>query len=135
VIFVPKKDGTQMLCMDYHALNEVTIKNKYLLPRIDDLFDQLHGACVFSKIDLRSRYHQLKIRECDISKTAFILRYGLYEYTVVSFGLINALTYFMYLMNKIFIVYLDKFVVVFINDILVYSRSEEKHEEYLRLVL
>jgi hypothetical protein len=135
VIFVPKKDGTQMLCMDYHALNEVTIKNKYLLPRIDDLFDQLHGACVFSKINLRSRYHQLKIRECDISKTAFILRYGLYEYTVVSFGLINALTYFMYLMNKIFIVYLDKFVVVFINDILVYSRSEEKHEEYLRLVL
>jgi hypothetical protein len=129
VIFVPKKDGTQMLCMDYHALNEVTIKNKYLLPRIDDLFDQLHGACVFSKINLRSRYHQLKIRECDISKTAFILRYGLYEYTVVSFGLINALTYFMYLMNKIFIVYLDKFVVVFINDILVYSRSEEKHEE------
>jgi hypothetical protein len=77
VIFVPKKDGTQRLCMDYCVLNEVTIKNKYSLPRIDDLFDQLHGACVFSKIDLQSGYHQLKIRECDIPKTAFVLRYGL----------------------------------------------------------
>jgi hypothetical protein len=85
--------------VDYHALNEVTIKNKYLLPRIDDLFDQLHGTCVFSKIDLRSRYHQLKVRECDILKIAFILRYGMYEFTVMSFGLTNALAYFMYLMN------------------------------------
>jgi hypothetical protein len=94
VIFVPEKDGTQRLCMDYHALNEVTIKNKYPLPRIDDLFDQLHGACVFSKIDLRLGYHQLKIQECDILMTAFILRYGLYEYTVVSFGLNIAPAYF-----------------------------------------
>jgi hypothetical protein len=84
VIFVPKKDGTQRLCVDYRALNEVTIKNKYPLPRIDDLFDQLYGACVFSKIDLRSGYHQLKVRECDIPKTTFVLRYGLYEYTMMS---------------------------------------------------
>jgi hypothetical protein len=132
VIFVPKKDGTQRLCMDYHALYEVTIKNKYPLPRIDDLFDQLHGASVFSKIDFRSGYHQLKIWECDIPKTAFVSRYGLYEYTVMSFGLTNAPAYFMYLMNKVFIECLDKFVVVFINDILVYSISEEEH---LRLAL
>jgi hypothetical protein len=122
MIFVLKKDGTQMLCMDYRALNEVTIKNKYPLHRIDDLFDQLHGACVFSKFDLRSGYHQLKIRECDIPKTAFILRYGLYEYTVMSFGLTNALAYFMYLMNKVFMEYLDKFVMVFIIDILVLKK-------------
>jgi hypothetical protein len=121
--------------MDYHALNEVIIKNKYPLPRIDNLFDQLRGTCVFSKIDLRSGYHQLKIRECDIPKTAFILRYGLYEYTVMSFGLTNAPAYFMYLMNKVFMEYLDKFVIVFIDDILVYSRSEEEHEEHLHLVL
>jgi hypothetical protein len=131
MIFVPKKDGTQRLCMDYHALNEVTIKNKYPLPRIDDLFDQLYGVCVFSKIDLRSGYHRLKILECDIPKTAFVSRYGLYEYTVMSFGLTNASAYFMYLMNKVFIEYLDKFVMVFIDDILVYSRSEEEHEEHL----
>jgi hypothetical protein len=128
VIFVLKKDGTQRLCMDYHALNEVTIKNKYLLPRIDDLFDQLHGACVFSKIDLRLGYHQLKIRECDIPKTAFVSRYGMYEYTVMLFGLTNASAYFMYLMNMVFMEYLDKFVMLFIDDVLVYSRSEEEHE-------
>jgi hypothetical protein len=123
VIFVPKKNATQRWCVDYHALNEVTVRNKYPLPRIDDLFDQLHGACVFSKIDLRSGYHQLKIQECDVPKTVFILRYGLYEYTVMSFWLTSAPTYFMYLMNKIFMEYLDKYVVVFIDDILVYSRS------------
>jgi hypothetical protein len=135
VIFVPKKDGTQRLCVDYHTLNEVTAKNKYPLRRIDDLFDQLCGACVFSKINLRSGYHQLKVRECDIPKTAFVLRYGLYMFTVMSFGLTNAPAYFMYMMNKVFMEYLDKFVVVFIDDILVYSTSEEEHEGHLRLVL
>jgi hypothetical protein len=135
VIFVLKKDGTQRLCVDYHALNEVTVKNKYPLPRIDDLFDHLRGACVFSKINLRSGYLQLKIRECDIPKTAFVSRYGMYEYMVMLFGLTIALAYFMYLMNKVFMEYLDKFVVVFIDDILVYSRSEEEHEEHLRLAL
>jgi hypothetical protein len=102
VIFVSKKDGTQRLCMDYRALTEVTIKNKYPLPMIDDLFDQLRGACVFSKIDLRSGYHQLKIQVCNILNTAFISRYGLYQYMVMSFGLTNASAYFMYLMNKVF---------------------------------
>jgi hypothetical protein len=135
VIFVSKKDGTQRLCMDYRALNEVTIKDKYLLPRIDDLFDQLRGACVFSKINLRSGYHRLKVQECNIPKTSFILRYGLYEFTVMSFGLTNAVAYFMYMMNKVFMEYLDKFVMVFIDDILVYSRSEEEHEGHLRMVL
>jgi hypothetical protein len=121
--------------MDYHSLNEVTIKNKHPLPRIDDLFDQLKGACVFSKIDLRSGYHQLKIRATDIPKTAFITQYGLYEYTVMSFGLTNAPAYFMYLMNKVFMEYLDKFVVAFIDDILIFSKNEEEHDEHLHLVL
>jgi hypothetical protein len=135
VIFVPKKDGTQRMCVDYRALNAVTIKNKYPLPRIDDLFDQLRGASVFSKIDLRFGYHQLKIRERDIPKTAFITRYGLYEYTVMSFGLINAPAYFMYLMNKVFMEYLDKFVVVFFDDILIYSKDEEEREKHRHSVL
>jgi hypothetical protein len=107
MIFVQKKDGTQRLCMQYRALNEVTIKNKYPLPRIDDLFDQLYGACVFSKIDLRLGYHQLKVRECDIPKTTFVLMYGLYEYMVMPFGLTNKLAYLLYLMNKVFMEYLD----------------------------
>ena len=123
------------MCVDYRPLNEVTIKNKYPLPRIEDLFDQLKGACVFSKIDLRSDYHQLRIRPSDIPKTAFTTRYELYDYTVMSFGLTNVLAYFMYLMNKIFMEYLDKFIVVFIDDILIYSKSEEEHGEHLRLVL
>jgi hypothetical protein len=101
VIFVPKKDDTQRLCVDYHALNEVIVKNKYPLPRIDDLLDLLCGVCVFSKIDLRLGYHQLKVRECDISKTVFTSMYGLYEYTVIAFGLTNAMAYFMYLINKV----------------------------------
>nr|AAQ56440.1 putative polyprotein [Oryza sativa Japonica Group]AAQ56491.1 putative polyprotein [Oryza sativa Japonica Group] len=135
VIFVEKKDKTKRMCVDYHALNEVTIKNKYPLPRIDDLFDQLKGAKVFSKIDLRSGYHQLRIREEDIPKTAFTTRYGLFECTVMSFGLTNAPAFFMNLMNKVFMEFLDKFVVVFIDDILIYSKSEEEHEQHLRLVL
>ena len=130
-----KKDGTQRMCVDYRLLNDVTIKNKYPFPHIEDLFDQMRGAKVFSKIDLRSGYHQMKIRLSDIPKTAFTTRYGLYEYTVMSFGLTNAHAYFMYLMNKVFMEYLDKFIVVFIDDILIYSKNEEEHEEHLRLVL
>jgi hypothetical protein len=123
------------MCVDYRSLNEVTIKNKYPLSRIDDLFDQIKGACVFSKIDLRSGYHQLKILASDIPKTTFITQYGLYEYTVISFGLTNVPAYFMYLMNTIFMEYLDKFVVVFIDDILIFSKNEEEHDEHLHLVL
>jgi hypothetical protein len=124
----------QRMCADYHSLNEVTIKNKYPLSSIDDFFDQLKGACVFSKIDLKSRYHQLKIRASNIPKISFITRYGLYEYIVMSFGLTNALTYFMYLMNKVFMEYLDKFVVVFIDNILIFSKNEEEHDKHLCLV-
>jgi hypothetical protein len=116
-------------------LNEVTIKNKYPLPQIEDLFDQMKGASIFSKIYLRSGYHQLKIRESDIPKTTFCTQYGLYEYTVMSFGLTNTLAYFMYLMNKVFMEYLDKFFVVFIDDIVIFSKTEEEHEKHLRLVL
>jgi hypothetical protein len=130
-----KKEGTLRMCMDYRPLNAVTIKNKYPLPHIDILFDQLAKARVFSKIDLRSGYHQIKIRPQDIPKTAFSTRYGLYEYLVMSFGLINAPAYFMYLMNTVFMLELDKFVVVFIDDILVYSENEKDHEEHLRIVL
>jgi hypothetical protein len=135
VLFVEKKDGSQRMCIDYRSLSEVTIKNKYPLPRIEDLFDQLKGACVFLKIDLRSGYHQLKIRKSDTEKTSFTTRYGLYEFNAMSFGLTNAPAYFMNLMNKVFMEYLDKFVVVFIDDILVFSKNEEEHEEHLRLVL
>ncbi|WVZ53112.1 hypothetical protein U9M48_004098 [Paspalum notatum var. saurae] len=136
VLLVEKKDTKdKRMCVDYRALNKVTVKNKYPLPRIDDLFDQLQGACVFSKIDLRSGYHQLKIRPSDIPKTAFTTKYGLFEYTVMSFGLTNAPAYFMQLMNSVFMDYLDKFVIIFIDDILVYSKTEAEHEEHLRLVL
>jgi hypothetical protein len=122
VLFVEKKDGNRRMCINYRALNEVTIKNKYPLPRIEDLFDQLRGASVFSKIDLRSGYHQLRIRPSDIPKTTFITKHGLYEFTVMSFGLTNALAFFMNLMNSVFMDYLDKFVVVFIVDILILSK-------------
>jgi hypothetical protein len=134
-LFVKKKDESLRLCVDYHPLNAVTIKNKYPLPRIDVLFDQLVGAKVFSKIDLRSGYHQIKIRASDIPKTAFSTRYGLYEYLVMTFGLTNAPAYFMYLMNSVFMPELDKFVVVFIDDILVYSKNEDEHTEHLHIVL
>ena len=135
VLFVKKKDDTWRLCIDYRQLNKVTIRNRYPLPRIDDLFDQIQGARVFSKIDLRSGYHQLRIRESDIPKTTFKTRYGHYEFLVMPFGLTNASAAFMDLMNRVFRPYLDRFVIVFIGDILVYSRSELEHERHLGLVL
>jgi hypothetical protein len=134
-LFVKKKDNSLRLCVDYRPLNAVTIKNKYPLPRIDILFDQLARAKVFSKIDLRSGYHQIKIKPCDIPKMAFSTRYGLYEYLVMSFGLTNSPAYFMYLMNSVFMPELDKFVVVFIDDILIYSKTKEDHANHLRVVL
>jgi hypothetical protein len=134
-LFVKKTDGSLRMCVDYRPLNAVTIKNKYPLPRIDVLFDQLAGAKVFSKIDLRSGYHQIKVRPCDIPKTAFSTRYGLYEFFVMSFGLTNAPAYFMYLMNSVFMTELDKFVVVFIDDVLINSKSEKEHAKHLRVVL
>jgi hypothetical protein len=134
-LFVEKKDKELHLCVDYHPLNEVTIKNKYPLSRINILFDKLAGAQVFSKIDLCSGYHQIKICAEDISKMAFTIGYGLFEYLVMSFGLTNAPAHFMYLMNSVFMLELDKFVMVFIDDTLIYSRSMEEHEEHLRIVL
>jgi hypothetical protein len=134
-LFVKKNDESLRLCVDYRRLNAVTIKNKYPLPRIDVLFDQLIGANVFSKIDLCSGYHQIKIRASDISKSTFSTRCGLYEYLVMSFGLTNAPAYFMYLMNLVFVPELEKFVVVFIDDILVYSKNEDEHTMHLHIVL
>jgi hypothetical protein len=135
VLFVEKKDSSKRLVVDYRFLNQVTIKNKYPLPNINDLFDILKGTKVFSKIDLWSGYFQLKIREQDIPKTAFTTRYGLYEYTVMSVGLTNAPAYFMTMMNKVFMEYLDKFIVVFIDDILIYSKDDKEHEKHLRLIM
>jgi hypothetical protein len=134
-LFVKKKDQSLRLCVDYRPLNAVTIKNKYPLPCIDILFDQLIGARVFFKVDLRLGYHQIKICPEDVPKTAFSTRYGLYEYLVMSFGLTNAPAYFMYLMNSVFMPELDKFVMVFIDDILIYSKSEEEHAQHLRVIL
>ena len=135
ILFAKKKDKTLRLCIYYRQLNRVTIKNRYPLPRIDDLFDQLRGARVYSKIDLRTGYHQLRVRGTDIPKTAFRTHYGHFEFTVMPFGLTNAPAAFMDLMHKIFQPYLDQFVVVFVDDILIYSQSEWEHEYHLRIVL
>ena len=128
-MFVKKKDGTVRLCVDYRKLNRVTMKNKFPLPRIEDLFDQLNGACYFSKIDLRSGYHQLRVRDSDIPKTAFRTRYGHFEFVVMPFGLTNALVAFMDLMNRIYRPYLDQFMVVFVDNILIYSKGRAEHEQ------
>ena len=130
MLFVKKKDGTLRLCIDYRKLNSVTVKNKYTLPRIDDLFDQLKGAKYFSKIDLRTRYHQLRVREEDVSKTAFRTRYGHYEFLVMPFGLTNAPAAFMDLMNRVFRAYLDQFMIV-VDDILIYSRNLKRHKQHM----
>ncbi|GJV56163.1 putative reverse transcriptase domain-containing protein [Tanacetum coccineum] len=135
VLFVKKKDGSFRMCIDYRELNKLTVKNRYPLPRIDDLFDQLQGSCVYSKIDLRSGYHQLRIREEDIPITTFRTRYGHYEFQVMPFGLTNAPAVFMDLMNRVCKPYLDKFMIVFIDDILIYSKSKEEHEEHLKIIL
>jgi hypothetical protein len=134
-LFVKKKDQSLRLCVDYRPLNAVTIKNKYSLPRINNLFYQLVGAKVFSMVDLRSGYHQIKIHPKDVPMSTSSTRYGLYEYLVMSFGLTNALAHFMYLMDSVFMSELNKFAMVFINDILIYSKSEEEHEQHLRVVL
>ncbi|KAI3725002.1 hypothetical protein L1987_64773 [Smallanthus sonchifolius] len=135
VLFMKKKDGSFRMCIDYRELNKLTIKNRYPLPRIDDLFDQLQGSTYFSKIDLRSRYHQFRVQEEDIPKTAFRTRYGHYEFMVMPFGLTNAPAVFMDLMNRVCKPYLDKFVIVFIDDILIYSKTKSDHEQNLKLVL
>ncbi|GJX93872.1 putative reverse transcriptase domain-containing protein [Tanacetum coccineum] len=135
ILFVKKKDESFKMCIDYRELNKLTIKNHYPLPKIDDLFDQLQGSSVYSKIDLRSGYHQLRVRDEDIPKTAFRIRYGHYEFQVMPFGLTNAPAVFMDLMNRVCKPYLDKFVIVFIDDILIYSRNKEEHANHLRIIL
>ncbi|GJT19016.1 putative reverse transcriptase domain-containing protein [Tanacetum coccineum] len=135
VLFVKKKDGSFRMCIDYRELNKLTVKNRYPLPRIDDLFDQLQGSSVYSKIDLRSGYHQLRIKEEDIPITAFRTRYGHFEFQVMPFGLTNAPTVFMDSMNRVCKLYLDNFVIVFTDDILVYSKDEEEHGKHLKTIL
>ncbi|GJX90972.1 putative reverse transcriptase domain-containing protein [Tanacetum coccineum] len=135
VLFVKKKDGSFRMCIDSRELNKLTVKNRYPLPRIDDLFDQLQGSSVYSKIDLRSGYHQLRVRDEDIPMTTFRTRYGHYEFQVMPFGLTNAPAVFMDLMNRVCKPYLDKFVIVFIDDILIYSRNKEEHTNHMRIIL
>ncbi|GJZ34859.1 putative reverse transcriptase domain-containing protein [Tanacetum coccineum] len=135
ILFVKKKDESFRMCIDYRELNKLTIKNRYPLPRIDDLFDQLQGSSIYSKINLISGYHQLRVRDEDIPKTAFRTRYGHYKFQVMPFGLTNAHAVFMDLMNRMCKPYLDKFVIVFIDDILIYSRNKEEHTNHLRIIL
>ena len=135
MLFVKKKNGTLRLCVDYRKLNKMIVKNKYPLPKINDLFYQLKGASVFSKIDLRSRYYQLRIKYMDVHKTTFRTRYGHYEFLVILLALTNAPAAFMDLMNHVLRPFLDWFVVVFIDDILVYSKDREDHDTHLRVVL
>ena len=133
--FFKKKDSTLQLCVDYRQLNKMKVKNKYPLPKIDDLFDKLKGTGVFSKIDMPSRYHQLRIKDADVHKTTFRTRYGHYKFLVMLFGLTNERSVFMDLMNRVFRLFLDQFVVVYIDDILVYSKDREDHDKHLRVVL
>jgi len=135
MLLVKKKDRSSRLCVDYRQLNKMTIKNMYSLPRIDDLMDQLHGASMFSKIDLRSIYHQILVKAEDVQKTTFRSRYGHYEYVIMPFCVTIAPALFMDYMNMIFRLFLDKFVVVFINDILIYSKTQKEHAEHLRIML
>jgi hypothetical protein len=135
VLFVKKKDGTLRMCIDYRRLNTMTVKNKYPLPRIEELFDQLQGAGCYSKLDQRQGYYQVKVKEEDVPKMAFNTRYGYFEFVVITFGVTNAPATFMDLMHRVFQPYLDQFVVIFIDDILVYSRDKQKHAEHLRLIL
>ncbi|GJW80468.1 putative reverse transcriptase domain-containing protein [Tanacetum coccineum] len=135
VLFVKKKDGSFWMCIDYHELNKLIVKNRYPLLRIDNLFDRLQGSSVYSKIDLKFGYHQLRVRDEDIPKTVFRTHYGHYEFQVMHFGLTNAPAIFMDLMNRVCKPYLDKFMIVFIDDILIYSKSKEEHAEHPKLIL
>ena len=135
ILFVPKKDGKWRMCIDYRALNKITVKNRYPLPKVEELMDRLHGARYFMKIDLYSGYHQIRVRESDIQKTAFVTKYGAFEYLVMPFGLCNALATFQRVMNTILRDGLDRFVLVFLDDILIYSRTKEEHEKHIRAVL
>ena len=135
MLFIPKKDGKWRLCVDYRALNKITTKNRYPLPKVEELMDRLHGASYFTKIDLASGYHQIRVKEADIHKTAFVSRYGSYEYTVMPFGLCNAPATFQRIMNHLLREGLDKFVLVFLDDILIFSRTKEEHLQHIKAVL
>ena len=135
ILFIPKKDGKWRMCIDYRALNKITVKNRYPLPKVEELMDRLHGARYFTKIDLSSGYHQIRVRESDIHKTAFVSRYGSFEYMVMPFGLCNAPATFQRVMNTMLREGLDKFVLVFLDDILIYSRTLEEHIHHIRAVL